>query len=70
MKTSKTSRKVSKIKLRLEDFNLDEIENLTSINGGQKEPCSYTTSDCTSGDSGCCDDNHVDDMTSGCSGLC
>lgn len=55
MKSIKTSRKTSKIKLSLADFALDEIRNSTSVVGGRvKGTTTYTT--CTAGDVGCCDD--------------
>lgn len=62
MKTFKTSTKGSKIKLNLEDFTLNKIENLISVVGGSKKQMQYSSdSTCTSGDSGCCDDCHEDD---------
>lgn len=59
MKTFKSSSKDSKVKLTLEDFNLNKIENPNKIIGRGYEGASC--SHCTSGDEGCCDDNHHDD---------
>lgn len=61
MKTSNLNSKEAKIKLSLEDFNLDKIENLSSVVGGRGAAAWPTECTCTAGDSGCCDDCHVDD---------
>lgn len=64
MKTIKLSAKDSKIKLSIEDFNVNKIEgSIAKISGGKKSISDHgmTESTCTAGDSGCCDDNHVDD---------
>ena len=46
------------IKLKLDDFKLDDIKvnNPKHVNGGIG-----TDSTCTCGDDGCCDDFHTDD---------
>lgn len=59
MKAIETSKIDSKIKLSLEDFFIDKIENLSAVVGG-KAYC-LTSSNCTDGDDGCCDDVEIDD---------
>ena len=51
-----------KIKLSFEDFKLDNIHHIvggTTIHGTRTNM--DTSSECTSGDEGCCDERHTDD---------
>lgn len=57
--------KIMKKKLNLDDFKLDDVKliNPEHVNGGTP---SWTYSECTSGDDGCCDDtSDIDDDTDG-----